>query len=112
MLQRNIKGTPSMHGPFDQINTANSWIKYAIAYQKMSLAAAEIILRRTMKMSQGKMTGPEAMGMVMEKATAFTTATERAAVAVAKGANPVRIANAALSPISAKTRSNVRKYRR
>ena len=45
-------------------------------------------MRRTMRMSQGKMTGPEAMGMVMEKATAFATATERAAVAAAKRRRP------------------------
>ena len=76
------------------------------------MAAGEVILRRSMRMSQGKMTGPEAVGMMMEKATAFAAAAERAAVAAATGANPARIANAALRPIRAKTRSNVRKYRR
>ena len=76
------------------------------------MAAGEVILRRSMRMSQGAMTAPEAVGMVMEKATAFAAATERAAVAAATGADPARIATAALKPIRAKTRSNVRKLRR
>ena len=38
------------------------------------MAAGEVILRRSMRMSQGKMTGPEAIGMVMEKATTFAAA--------------------------------------
>ena len=112
IVHRNIKGTPSMFTPFDQLSVANAWIKFAIAFQEMSMAAGEVILRRSMRMSQGKMTGPEAVGMVMEKATAFAAATERAAVAAATGADPARIASAALKPIRAKTRSNARKYRR
>jgi hypothetical protein len=101
-----------MFMPFEQISMANAWVKYAVAFQQMSLAALEVIAHRTMKMSQGKMTGPEAVGMVMEKATAFAAATELAAVAAATGANPATIASAALRPIRAKTRSNARKYRR
>ncbi len=101
-----------MYPPFDQMKLANSWIKYAVAYSQMSMAAGEVIVRRSMRISQGAMTGPEAIGMVMEKATAFATATERAAVAAATGADPAKIATAALLPIRAKTRSNVRKYRR
>jgi hypothetical protein len=101
-----------MFPPFDQLKIANSWISYAIAFQQMSLAASEVILRRSMMMMQGRMTAPEAVGMVMEKATAFAVATERAAVAAATGADPAGIASAALRPIRAKTRSNARKYRR
>ena len=101
-----------MFTPFGQLSVANAWIKYAIAFQEMSMAAGEVILRRSMKMSQGRMTAPEAIGMVMEKATAFAAATELAAVAAATGADPARIASAALKPIRARTRSNARKYRR
>ena len=97
---------------FPSMRTANAWVKLAIDYSQMTVAASEVIVRRTMLMSQGRMTGPEAVGMVLEKATAFATATERAAVAAATGADPARIAGAALRPIRAKTRSNVRKYRR
>ena len=96
----------------EPITLANAWIKYVFAYQEMSWAAAEVILRRSMMISQGRMSGPEAVGMVMEKATAFSAAAERAAVAAATGANPARIASAALKPIRTKARSNVRKYRR
>ena len=96
----------------EPITAVSAWIKYLLAVQEMSLAAGEVILRRSMRMSQGRMTAPEAVGMVMEKATAFTAAAERAAVAAATGGNPARIASAALRPIRAKTRSNVRKYRR
>ncbi len=101
-----------MNRAFDPLALARAWMKYATAYSQMSLAAGEVILRRTMRMSQGAMTAPEAMGMMMEKATAFTAAAEGAAVAAAAGGDPARIAHAALRPIRAKTRSNVRKYRR
>jgi hypothetical protein len=94
------------------MKAADAWVRFAMDYSQMALAASEVIMRRTMRMSQGAMTGPEVVGMVMEKATAFATATERAAIAAATGADPARIANAALRPFRTKTRSNVRKYRR
>lgn len=94
------------------MRAANAWMRFATDYSQMAMAATEVIFRRTMRMSQGAMTGAEAMGMVMEKATAFATATERAAVAAATGADPTRIAHAALKPYRTKTRSNVRKLRR
>ncbi|MFO1209958.1 MAG: hypothetical protein U1E40_12170 [Amaricoccus sp.] len=87
-------------------------MEFASSYAQMAAAAGEVIVRRSIKISRGDMTAPEAVGMVMEKATAFATATERAAVAAATGADPARIATAALRPIRAKARSNVRKYRR
>ncbi|MCL7942039.1 hypothetical protein M8009_17270 [Halomonas sp. ATCH28] len=86
-----------------------AWMKVASAYNRMSLAACEVIAHRTMKMASGAMTGPEAVGMVMEKATTFTTAAEQAAVAAARGGDPARIAAAALKPYGTKTRANVRK---
>jgi hypothetical protein len=84
---------------------------FTFAYGQMCAASAEIIARRCMRMAQGSMTGPEAVGMVLEKATAFATATERATVAAAAGGDPVRIATAALRPYTAKTRSNIRQLR-
>ncbi|WP_416139828.1 hypothetical protein ACM26W_05440 [Halomonas sp. HK25] len=94
------------------MNMMTAWMKIASSYNMMTLSAAEVIARRTMMMASGAMSGPEAMGMVMEKATIFATATERAAVAAAGGANPARITEAALKPYSSKTRSNARKLRR
>ena len=101
-----------MHPSFDQGKAASAWIKFAVAYTQMATAASEVILRRTMQMAQGSMTGPEAVGMVLEKATAFAAATERAAVAAATGGDAAKIASAALKPIHAKARSNARRLRR
>jgi hypothetical protein len=101
-----------MNPALDPLKFANSWMRLAAAYTQMSVAASEVILRRSIRMSQGAMTGPEAVGMVMEKATAFVAAAEGAAVAAAGGADALAIASAALRPIGATTRSNVRKYRR
>jgi hypothetical protein len=90
---------------------ANSWMKFATAYGEMSMNAAEVIAHRSMRMAMGTMTTPEAIGMVMEKATAFATATERAAVVAAKGGDVMNIASEALKPYGAKARSNARKLR-
>jgi hypothetical protein len=101
-----------MYGSPKPLQMASSWMRFATAYQQMALAAGEVIMRRSMRISRGDMSAPEAVGMVMEKATAFAAATERAAVAAATGADPAKIASAALKPIRAKTRSNARKLRR
>lgn len=100
-----------MNSSYDPLKAATAWTLLMTAYGQMSMAAFEVILRRTMRMAQGAMTAGEAVGMVMEKATAFAAATEGAAVAAAAGRDPLRIASAALRPIRAKTRSNVRKLR-
>lgn len=88
-----------------------AWMKVASAYNRMSLAAGEVIVHRTMKMASGAMTGPEAVGMVMEKATTFATAAEQVAVAAAGGGDPARLAAVALKPYGIKTQANVRKLR-
>lgn len=93
------------------LDLMTSWSRFGLAYAQMSMAAGEVIMRRGLRMSQGLMTPTEAMGMVMEKATAFTASAEKAAIAAARGGDPVRIATAALSPYGVKTRSNVRKLR-
>jgi hypothetical protein len=110
MLHRS-KRIHSMTSPFDPLQMGTAWTKFAIAYTQMSVAASEVVLRRTLKMAQGGMTAGEAVGMVMEKATAFVAATEGAAVAAAAGGDALGIASAALRPIRAKTRSNARKLR-
>jgi hypothetical protein len=101
-----------MNPALDQWKAAHSWMRLAIACTQMSLAASEVIVRRSIRISQGAMTASEAVGMVLEKATAFTAAAEGAAVAAAAGRDAVAIASAALRPIQARARSNVRKYRR
>jgi hypothetical protein len=98
--------------PNNPMNMMVEWMKVASSYNMMTLSAGEVIARRAMMMASGAMTGRDAMGMVMEKATIFATASERATMAAASGANPVRITAAALKPYSTKTRSNARKLRR
>lgn len=83
-----------------------------VAYQVMTVAAAEVILRRTQMMASGRMSPPDAVAMVLEKATVFAAAAEKATVAAAKGGDPVRVATAALAPYGTKTRANVRRLRR
>ena len=39
-----------MFPPFDQFRIAESWMKYAVAYSQMSLAAGEVILQRSLRM--------------------------------------------------------------
>ena len=101
-----------MISPYDPLKAATAWANLTTAYGQMSMAAFQVIFLRTMRMTRGAMTAGEAVGMVMEKATAFVAATEGAAVAAAMGGDPVKIASAALKPIRAKTRSNVRLLRR
>lgn len=97
-----------VYGP----NPLLAWMDYAAAYSEMSLAAGEIIMRRTHRMATGAMTPPEALAMVLEKSTAFAIATERAALAAARGGDPTKVLTAALGPYGDKTRSNVRSLRK
>ena len=98
--------------PVHKSNPVAAWIDYATAFSEMSLAASEIILRRTHRMATGAMTPPEALAMVLEKGTAFAVAAERAALAAARGGDAAKILTAALGPYGDKTRSNVRKLRK
>lgn len=93
-------------------NPVVDWMNYATAYSQMSLAAAEIIFLRTMRMATGAMTPAEAMAMVMEKSTVFADSTERAAVAAVRGGDVANILTEALVPYGVKTRSNIKVLRR
>lgn len=88
-----------------------SWSRFALAYSQMSMAAAEVIMRRSLQMSQGTMTPADALGMMMEKVTALSVSAERATQAAARGGDPLRIATAALAPYGTKTQANVRRLR-
>jgi hypothetical protein len=102
---------PMLYSPKDT-QILFTWARVALAFNQMSMAAAEVILRRSLQIAQGSMSQREAVGMVMEKATTFAVSAEKAALAAAQGADPARIAHAALKPIGTKTRSNVRRLRR
>lgn len=101
-----------MSSSSSNLNPFAGWMAFATAYARMSLAAGEVIARRSHRMATGAMTPPEAFGMVMEKATAFAAATEGAATAAARGGDAAGIATAALRPYGVKARSNARKLRR
>ncbi len=88
------------------------WAKYTVAVAEMTAEASEIIVRRTTRMAHGRMTAQEAIGMVLEKATAFARAHEHAAMAAVSGKAPHEILGAALKPYGAQTRANVTKLRR
>ena len=94
------------------IKAMTAWTNFATAYARMSLAAGEVIIRRSQRIALGAMTPPEAIGMVMEKAAAFAASSEKAAIAAARGGDAARIASAALRPYGAKTRANVRRLRK
>lgn len=94
------------------LKTFQEWNDFVLAYARMNVAAAEVILRRTQRMASGAMTPHEALAMVLEKPTAFASAAERATVMAAKGGDAVQIASAALKPFGVKTRSNVRRLRK
>lgn len=82
------------------------------AYQTMTLAAGEVIFRRTLQMATGSMSPPDAIAMIFEKSTVFALAAEKATVAAAKGGDPTLVAQAALRPYGARTKANVRRLRR
>jgi hypothetical protein len=101
-----------MVGVQRNLDATRAIMKLAVAYQAMTIAAGEVILRRSLQMATGSMSPPDAMGMVLEKATVFAAAAEKAAVVAARGGDPVRVATAALRPYGIKTKANVRKLRR
>lgn len=101
-----------MYDPSRNLAFMTSWMQFGTAYSQMAMSAGEVIVRRAMRMSQGDMSQAEVIGMMMEKATAFATASERAVVAASRGQDAAMIATAALKPYGQKTRSNVRKLRR
>ena len=82
------------------------------AYATMALSAGEVMWRRSLMMAQGAMTAPEAARMVLEKPAAFADSAQKAAMALARGANPARVAEAALRPYGRATRANARRLAR
>lgn len=89
-----------------------AWARLAGVWGRMSMAAGEVIVRRTAMIARGTMSGPEAAKMMMEKPAAFAEAAQRAAVAAARGGDATRVAAAALRPIGAKAAANARRLRK
>lgn len=113
MLHRSIIGRQANMFGFNRgFEATRALIELTTAYQSMAMAAGEVIFRRTLQMATGSMSPPDAIGMVLEKATVFAAATEKAAIMAARGGDPVRVATAALQPYGVKTKANVRRLRR
>ncbi len=96
----------------ETLKANRAMMELAMAYQAMTIAAGEVILRRTFQMATGAMSPPDAAAMILEKGSVFALAAEKAVVAAAKGGDPVRVARAALHPYGVKTKANVRRLRR
>lgn len=91
---------------------ALAWTRNSMALWRLAADASEVVFRRSLRMTLGAMSAPEAMAMVMEKPAAFAATAEKFTLAVATGADPARIAAAAIRPVSRKVRANVRRLRR
>ena len=94
--------------PFNQFD----FVDLGLQQQKLGLAAAETIWRRSSLYSRGALTPDETMSMMFEKPTALAQGLEGAAKAVASGKNPAQVLNAALAPMTAKASSNAKRLRR
>jgi hypothetical protein len=92
-------------------NGMQPMMQFATAYQTMAIAAGEVIFRRSLMMVSGSMSAPDAMNMVVEKATTFAAAAGEAIAATVKGEDPVGVATAALEPYGTRTAANVRELR-
>lgn len=100
----------SRSNPF--LAASQGWYRAMLSYQRMWLAANEVILRRTLQMVTGTMSMAEANRMVAEKPVAFARAAQKAGQAAASGKNGAAIAAAAIKPVQRRAQSNVTRLRR
>ena len=89
-----------------------AWTRFALDVAQTAVNAGEVVTRRMTRLASGRMSAPDAAEMVFEKAVAFSAAQEGMATAVAAGAPPLAVMQAATAPYSEKTRSNLRALRR
>lgn len=86
-------------------------MQFATAYQTMAMAAGEVFLRRSMMFAHGSIGAPDAVSMLMEKATTFAESAGEATTALVSGHDPVEVAIAALEPYGTRTAANIRDLR-
>ncbi|WP_116132176.1 antifreeze protein [Tropicimonas sp. IMCC34043] len=91
---------------------SQGWFKAALSYQRMMIAANEVILRRTLQMATGTMSAAEATRMLAEKPEAFAKGVQQAGLAALRGQSGPRIAAAAINPVRRKAQSNAARLRR
>lgn len=90
---------------------SRTMMQFATAYQTMALSSAEVILRRSLMLASGSMSASDATTMVVEKASTFAEAAERASYAVARGEDLIGVATAALGPYGVRTQANLENLR-
>lgn len=86
-------------------------MQFTTAYQTMAMTAGEVFLRRSMMLAHGSIGAPDAVSMLMEKATTFAKSAEVATTALVSGQDPVDVAIAALEPYGTRTAANMRDLR-
>ena len=69
-----------------------------MAYHTMAILAREVFFRRSLMMASGSMSAPDAVNIVVEKATTFAEAAGEATAAVVKGEDPVGVATRRSNP--------------
>jgi ABC-type molybdate transport system substrate-binding protein len=87
-------------------------IRLQTAWMRMSMAAGEVIWRRSLLAAQGGLSASETSRMFLEKSTAATEAMERATRAAVGGASAVAVAQAALTPYGRHARANAKRLGR
>jgi len=93
----------------DMMGAWMAWQKAAFDYQKMWLAASEVVWRRSLQIGMGTMSPVEAARMVMEKPAAFALAAQKSAMAAVGGKSAPAIASAAVRPVGSAARANARR---
>ena len=88
-----------------------SLMRFATAYQTMAIAAGEVFFRRSLMMASGSVGAPDAVDMVVEKATTFAEAAGEATTAIVKGEDAVGVATRGARPYGTRTAANVRELR-
>src|SRR5918996_1464265 len=73
-------------------------LQLAMAYHTMAILAREVFFRRSLMMASGSMSAPDAVNIVVEKATTFAEAAGEAIAAVVKGEDPVGVATRRSNP--------------
>ena len=86
-------------------------MQFTAAYQTMTMTAGEVFLRRSMMFAHGTIGVPDAVSMLMEKATTLAESAEVATTALVSGQDPVEVAIAALEPYGTRTAANMRDLR-
>lgn len=97
--------------PFWVFDAVDAWSRLASRLLRLNLSSGEVIARRTTMMMTGALSPTEAATMLLEKPGTVLASAERTIRAVARGASPAVVAEAALKPYAVRTAANARRLR-